>query len=144
MGYRAKLSLINFGVWTLSFILFCVSFFTSTYPEILPLSNYRTTTAMIFLVANIVNIVLLVLKTKKERTDERNKRIESLSASITMIMMAVIVYLSSIILYVQYEDTESVPVQWLWFLGYGSFFMVFIVFNLSYVLVSLKDTGYES
>ena len=144
MSYRAKLSLINCFIWALMFLIFSVSFFLSTYPTTLPLSNYRITTAIIFVIPNISNVVILIMQTKKERTDERNKRIEALSSTVTMIVMMIVVYLASIILHVVYEESGFVPISWLWYLGYGSAFLVFIVFNLSYVIVSLKGTGYES
>ncbi len=144
MTYRAKLSLINFGIWTVMFIITSISFFTSTYPEVLPLSNYRTTTAVLFVIPNIANVILLVLKTKKEKTDEFNRRVEAASAGATMIIIMILFFLGALSLHVIYEDTGLVPSQWLWFLAYGSVFMVFIVFNLCYVIVSLKGFSYEN
>jgi peptidoglycan biosynthesis protein MviN/MurJ (putative lipid II flippase) len=144
MTHRAKLSLLNFSIWFIMFVIFSISFFASTYPEVLPLSNYRTTTAILFLVANFSNVIILYFQYKKERSDERNKRIEALSAIGTMIFIMVLVFLGSITLHVVFADSGLVPISWLWYLGYSTAFMVFIVFNLSYVIVSLKGTGYES
>ena len=144
MDFRVKLSLLNVGSWSIFFIVFCIAFFSSTQPEVLPLSNYRTTTAIIFAIANIVNLIILYVMKKSERTDERNLKIEAISAVITMVIMMILFFLASMILYIINVDSGTAPVSWFWFLAYGSIFSVFILFNLSYVIISYKGFKYES
>lgn len=144
MSYRTKLSIINGLIWTIMFVIFSISFFSSNYPVTLPLSNYRITTAILFLLPNISNIIILVLQRKHETTDERNKRFESISSTAAMIVLLVIVYLGCMSLYVAYEDVGTLSVSWLWYIAYSTAFLAFIVFNLTYVIVSIKGLGYEN
>lgn len=144
MSYRAKLTIINSVIWIVMFVIFSISFFSSTYPEVLSLSNYRTTTVILFAIPNITNIIILFFQLKHEKTDERNKKIESISSSIAAITLMTIVFIASMTLHIVYNDTGFVPSSLLWYVGFGTVFITFIVFNLSYIIVSLKGTGYES
>ncbi|MBU1093355.1 MAG: hypothetical protein KKH01_02705 [Firmicutes bacterium] len=144
MSYRAKLALINSGIWIVMFVFFSISFFSSTYPEVLPLSNYRTTTVILFAIPSITNMIILFFQLKHEKTDERNKKIESISSSVAAITLMSIVFIASMTLHIVYNGTGFVPSSWLWYVGFGAVFITFIVLNLSYVIVSLKGTGYES
>jgi len=144
MSTRAKLSLINFIMWSIAFAVFTIVFILDTQYNEFPMQNYRVSTAIIFLLSNIVNLVIVYLQHRSEKSDERNKYFESLSAVVTMIVTMVLIFSGSMTLYVIYEKSGFVPVDWLWFIAYGAAFVVFIVFNLSYVIVSLKGTNYES
>jgi hypothetical protein len=131
-------------MWSISFVIFTVVFILDTQYNEFPLMNYRVSTAILFLLSNIFNVVILYLQHRNERSDERNKYFESLSAVATMIVIMVLIFLGSMTLYVVYEKSAFVPVDWLWYIAYGAAFLVFIVFNLSYVIVSVKGTNYES
>jgi hypothetical protein len=131
-------------MWCVAFVAFTVVFILDTQYNEFPMQNYRVSTAIIFLLSNICNVVIVYFQRRNEKSDERNKYFESLSAGATMIAIMVILFSGSMALYVIYEKTGFVPVDWLWYIAYGATFLVFIVFNLSYVIVSLKGTNYES
>jgi hypothetical protein len=144
MSSRVKLTLVNLIMWCVAFVFFTLVFILDTQYNEFPIQNYRVSTAIIFLLSNIFNLVILYFQRRNEKSDERNKYFESLSATATMIVIMVLIFSGSITLYVIYEKSGFVPVDWLWFMAYGSAFLVFIAFNLSYVIVSLKGANYES
>lgn len=131
-------------MWSVAFAIFTIVFIIDTQYNEFPLQNYRVSTAIIFSLSNILNLVIVYFQRRIEKSDERNKYFESLSAVATMITIMVLIFSGSITLYVIYEKSGMVPVDWLWFIAYGATFLVFIVFNLTYVLVSLKGTNYEN
>lgn len=61
------------------------------------MTNYRTTTIILFTVANISNIVITILQFRREKTDDRNKKFESISSIVTMITTMMVVSLASLI-----------------------------------------------
>ncbi|MBN2604541.1 MAG: hypothetical protein JXR62_01800 [Bacilli bacterium] len=144
MNTGVKLTIVNLIMWCLAFAAFTFIFILDTQFNEFPMQNYRVSTAIIFMLSNIINLVIVCIQRRNEKSDERNKYFESLSATATMIVIMLIIFSGSITLYVIYEKSGLVPVDWLWYIAYGGTFIVFIVFNLAYLIVSLKGTKYDS
>jgi len=69
--------------------------------------------------------------TRKEKTDdigmdERDMLISRKASETSMIIVIIYVFLTCIILYTLYEDTNSVPRGWMWFLGYTCILTTYI------------------
>ncbi len=100
--------------------------------------GWRLLAALIILPGFLAN-AWLGLRTKwGSRTgelDERDEAIGRQASQATLIVLAVVVYLTSILLYEFYSDVGSVPTAWLYLLAYGTLALVYLAHGLATLII---------
>lgn len=83
----------------------------------------------VFLGAGYVSIIIAQFMTRKKPgskrvlIDERDERIARLANGTAFTVLGVYIFLTCIILYEVYHNSEVMPVGWMWFLAYSSSFL---------------------
>ena len=67
--------------------------------------------------------------------DERDEAVARRASEATMIVVAILVYLASIILYETHLESGMVPTGWLYLLAYGTVAMVSLVHAVATLVV---------
>ncbi len=73
--------------------------------------------------------------------DERDDAIARRASEATLVVVAVLVYVVSIILYETYRDSGAVPTGWLHLLAYGTVAVVSLVHAAATLVVDLSGAG---
>ena len=140
MSYARKHAIIAAVIWTLILggLIAVVlgpgaSQFTSPDQSI-----WRFLAAAIILPGYLLN-VWLGWKSKRGRKlrelDERDEAIARRASEATLIVLALLVYVTSIILYETHLDSGTVPTGWLYLLAYGTMAVVSLVHAVATLVV---------
>jgi len=73
--------------------------------------------------------------------DERDDAIARRASEAALIVVAVLIYVTSIILYETYHDSGAVPTGWLYLLAYGTMAMVSLVHAVATLVVDLSGAA---
>jgi uncharacterized iron-regulated membrane protein len=72
------------------------------------------------------------------KLDERDDAIALRASEATLIVVAVLIYVTSITLYETYHDSGAVPTGWLYLLAYGTVAVVSLVHAVATLVVDLR------
>lgn len=140
MSYGQKNSIIAAIVWTLilgGLVTFVVGPGASRFADP-DQSIWRMLTAAIILPGFLLNAWLGWRSKRAEKLgdlDERDLAIARRASEITLMVVAMIVYATSIILYETHLGTGAVPTGWLYLLAYGTMALVSLVHPLARLIV---------
>lgn len=101
---------------------------------------WRILTAIIILPGFILNAYLDWRSRRGHRDgelDERDEAIARRASEATLIVVAILVYLTAIILYETHLASGVVPTGWMYLLAYGTVAMISLVHALSRLIVDL-------
>ena len=140
MSYSRKGAIITTIVWSLvlggliaSVLVPGASRFTDPDRSI-----WRFLTAVIILPGFLLNVWLL-WRSKRGRQlgelDERDEAIARHASEATLIVVGILVFVTSIILYEVYRDIGTVPTGWLYLLAYGTMALVSLVHAVATLVV---------
>lgn len=128
---RAIYTLAIWGFVLLAFVL--LFFFAGGGPGTFVGDKVRfVVVAVIFLGGYISYFTMLYLTRSNpddvpRLVDERDESIASQASGVAFLAVLGYVYLICIILHLTYEESGCMPVGWMWFLGYSSIFMGYIM-----------------
>ena len=140
MSYSRKGAIITTIVWSLvlgglitSVLVPGASRFTDPDQSI-----WRFLTAVIILPGFLLN-VWLTWRSRRGRQigelDERDEAIARRASEATLIVVGILVFVTSIILYEVYRDIGTVPTGWLYLLAYGTMALVSLVHAVATLVV---------
>ena len=146
MSYSRKGAIITTIVWSLvlggliaSVLVPGASRFTDPDQSI-----WRFLTAVIILPGFLLN-VWLIWRSKRGRQlgelDERDEAIARRASEATLIVVGMLVFVTSIILYEAYRDIGTVPTGWLYLLAYGTMALVSLVHAVATLVVDRSGTA---
>ena len=146
MSYARRNAIIATIIWTLilggliaSVLGPGISLFTAPAQGI-----WRLLAAVIILPGFLLN-AWLGWRSKRGRQlgelDERDDAIARRASEATLIVVAVLIYVTSIILYETYHDSGAVPTGWLYLLAYGTVVMVSLVHAVATLVVDLSGAA---
>ena len=70
--------------------------------------------------------------------DERDERIARQASSYAFVSLLAFIYLVCILLHLSYEESGWMPVGWMWFLGYSSIFMGYVLHSIIYLMLDSR------
>jgi hypothetical protein len=73
--------------------------------------------------------------------DERDDAIARRASEATLIVVAVVVFSTSMILYETHSDSGAVPTGWLYLLAYGTFALVSLVHAVATLVVDMSGAA---
>ena len=140
MSYARKGAIITTIVWALilggliaSVLVPGASRFTNPDQSI-----WRFLTAVIILPGFLLNAWLIWRSRRGRRLgklDERDEAIARRASEATLIVVGILIFVTSIILYEAYRDTGTVPTGWLYLLAYGTMALVSLVHAVATLVV---------
>ena len=140
MSYARKGAIIMTIVWALilggliaSVLVPGASRFTDPDQSI-----WRFLTAVIILPGFLLNAWLIWRSRRGRRLgklDERDEAIARRASEATLIVVGILIFVTSIILYEAYRDTGTVPTGWLYLLAYGTMALVSLVHAVATLVV---------
>ncbi len=138
-------SLFSLIIWGTVTIIFIPLFFTGGGVTEWVLDRERFIASGAIVVAAYILFFIMLAITGRKRAnlierDERDILISRRSSEITLTIMQGYVFLTCIVLYFMYRDSNSVPAGWLWFLGYTGIFVGYISYSaVNLILYGSKD-----
>ena len=131
MNRNQKRSLYTLLIWSVVAIVFIPLFFISGGAETWGADKIRFIVSTSFLLAGYISFFTMLALTRRKKTgdierDERDILISRKATEISLIIVMVYIFFTCLILYNLYENTNSVPRGWMWFLAYTSIFTVYI------------------
>jgi len=146
MSYARKGAIITTIVWVLilggliaSVLVPGVSRFTDPDQSI-----WRFLTAVIILPGFMLNAWLLWRSKRGRRLgklDERDEAIARQASEVALMVVAILIFVTSIILYEAYRDIGTVPTGWLYLLAYGTMALVSLVHAVATLVVDRRGAG---
>ncbi len=140
MSYARKGTIMATIIWTLilggliaSVLVPGASRFTDPDQSI-----WRFLMAAIILPGFLLNAWLIWRSKRGQRlgkVDERDEAIARQASEVTLIVVGIVVYLTSIILYETHLDSGTVPAGWLYLLAYGTVALVSLVHAVATLVV---------
>lgn len=140
MSYARKHAIMATIIWTLILVGLIASVLGPgagrfTAPD---QSIWRLLTAAIILPGFLLN-ALLGWRSKRGRQsgelDERDEAVARRASEATLMVVALLVYVTSIILYETHLDSGTVPTGWLYLLAYGTVALVSLVHAVATLVV---------
>jgi hypothetical protein len=144
MNINQKRSFYTLLIWGIITAVFIPIFFINGGPRTWVIDSTRTiTVSIVFIVGYISYFTMLGLTRKKKsgvvEMDERDIQISRKASEITTIVLTGYVFFTCVILYVTYYNSNSIPVGWMWFLGFTCFFVGYIANStISLILYNSK------
>ncbi len=131
MNRNQKRSLYTLLIWSVVAIVFIPLFFINGGPITWGIDKTRFIVSTSFLLAGYISFFTMLALTRRKKTgdierDERDILISRKATEISLIIVMVYIFFTCLILYNLYENTNSVPRGWMWFLAYTSIFTVYI------------------
>ncbi|MES0342417.1 MAG: DUF2178 domain-containing protein, partial [Candidatus Humimicrobiaceae bacterium] len=131
MNRNQKRSLYTLLIWSVVAIVFIPLFFISGGAETWGADKIRFIVSTSFLFAGYAAFFTMMALTRRKKTDdiERDERdilISRKASEISLIIVMAYIFFACITLYTFYENTNSVPRGWMWFLAYTCIFTVYI------------------
>ena len=85
-----------------------------------------------FLIAGYISFFVMLALTRGKKgsdveRDERDILISRKASETTLVFIAAYILFTCILLYTLYEKTNCMPRGWMWFLGYTSIFLIYII-----------------
>ena len=146
MSYARKGAIITAIVWTLilggliaSVLVPGASRFTDPDQSI-----WRFLAAVIVLPGFMLNAWLIWRSRRGQQLgelDERDEAVARQASETTLMVVAMLVFVTSIILYEAYRDVGAVPTGWLYLLAYGTFALVSLVHAVVTLVVDRSETA---
>ena len=136
MTHWQKREFLSLFVWCLAAVGFVYSFLSVNGPAGFVDDSFQRNLAGGFIAAGIIGQSIIgYLMRRREKSnqilvDERDERIMRRALEIVYPILAIIIFLTCIILHDFYQESGNVPVGWIWFIAY-------IVFILTYLSKSL-------
>ena len=146
MSYARKNAIIATIIWTLILVIIIVSILGPgvnrfTAPD---QSIWRFLAAVIILPGLLLN-AWLGWKSKRARQlhelDEPAEAIARRASEATLIVVAILVYVTSIILYETHLDSGMVPTGWLYLFAYGTVALVSLVHAVATLVVDWRGAA---
>lgn len=127
MNDKRKKTWLVLGLWSVVLIIFLGLFFIASKPsEWNANSNIKFISGIVFGVGYILFFVIQ-LKGKNNTKNEKDKLIQYKSTSLTLVIILMYVFIFTMLIYIVYENDVLMPVSWMWFLGYSTVFLTYIV-----------------
>lgn len=149
MNRDQKRALFSLLIWSVVLVVFVPLFFIDGGADTwVPGSTRVIVSSSFIIVGFILFFTMLALTNKKKpdgiERDERDILIGRKASEITLTIVTVYVFLTCIILYFLYEEINSVPIGWMWFLGCTCLFFGYITSSaISLLLYSSKVKSNE-
>ncbi|OQX93699.1 MAG: hypothetical protein B6I17_02010 [Tenericutes bacterium 4572_104] len=127
MNDKRKKTWLVLGLWSVVLIIFLGLFFIASKPsEWSANSNIKFISGIVFGVGYILFFVIQ-LKGKNNTKNEKDKLIQYKSTSLTLVIILMYVFIFTMLIYIVYENDVLMPISWMWFLGYSTVFLTYIV-----------------
>ncbi|MCJ7472918.1 MAG: DUF2178 domain-containing protein [Actinobacteria bacterium] len=131
MNRNQKRSLYSLLIWLVVALVFVPLFFINGGPSTWGVDKTRFIVSTSFLAAGYISFFIMLIATRRKKTDdiERDERdilISRKASEISLIIVMGYIFFACITLYTLYENTNSVPRGWMWFLGYTCIFTGYI------------------
>ena len=131
MNRNQKRSLYTLLIWCIVAMVFIPLFFINGGPITWGIDKTRFIVSTSFLLAGYISFFTMLALTRRKKTgdierDERDILISRKATEISLIIVMGYIFFTCLILYNLYENTNSVPRGWMWFLAYTSIFTVYI------------------
>jgi len=131
MNRNQKRSLYSLLIWSIVAIVFIPLFFINGGPETWAADKTRFIVSTSFLFAGYAAFFTMLALTRRKKTDdierdERDMLISRKASEISLIIVMGYIFFACLTLYSLYENTNSVPRGWMWFLAYTCFFTGYI------------------
>jgi len=131
MNKNQKRSLYSLLIWGTVALVFIPLFFINGGAETWGIDKARFIIPVSFILVGFILFFLMLALTRKKNTggierDERDIHISRKASEISLAIVMGYVFLTCITLYLLYEETNSVPRGWMWFMAYTSLFAGYI------------------
>ena len=131
MNKNQKRSLFSLLIWGTVALVFVPLFFINGGAATWGLDKTRIIITTSFILAGFILFFLMLVLTRKKNTggierDERDMLISRKASEISLAIVMGYIFFACITLYTLYENTNSVPRGWMWFLGYTCIFTGYI------------------
>jgi len=131
MNNNQKRSLYSLLIWGTVTLVFIPLFFINGGAETWGIDKARVIILSSFILAGFILFFLMLTLTRKKNTsgierDERDILISRKASEISLAIVMGYIFLTCITLYIFYEETNSVPRGWMWFLAYTCLFAGYI------------------
>lgn len=132
MNRNQKRSLYTLLIWCVVAAIFVTLFFVNGGADTWGIDGKRFIVSTSFLIAGYISFFIMLYLTRKKKADdidrdERDILISRKASEITLIFIMGYILFACIILYTLYEKTNFIPRGWMWFLGYTSIFIIYII-----------------
>ena len=140
-------SILTLGIWTVVAAVFFITAFAAGGPASYSEASPRRLVGAIFLAVGIFGTPLMRWLTRRRvgsaavPHDERDERLGARSTSVGLVIVAMGVFLASIALWEGYQDAGSVPVGWMWILGYGTVILTYLAPAAIFLALDLGMVG---
>ena len=137
-----KIAWITLIIWTIILIGFSIIFFSGNNAEEWGVNRIKRVVSAILFGIGFLSFFIIQFKRRKNKKDERTFLIELKASRLSMIIVLLYVYVSSVVLYIIYETKLLMPVSWMWFLAYSTICITFIVNSGLHLWFEKKVEGY--
>lgn len=145
MSILRKNAIIETIIWGVATLIIFLLFFSVTPEEFLKDKTLKLISVIPIGFAYLVHFYILysikkLTKLKVIVSDERDEKTKAIANNGSFIITLLFVYIFAIYLYEHYLDSGSVPVVFMWFLGYVTITVASFSSAISTLIVDIKNS----
>jgi len=129
---RAQAGLLICGLVLISFTLI---FFSRGGAETYINDTFRKAASASLFGAGYLIYFSMILRTRQTPCDERDEAVSTRAGLSALTVVLVYTYILSISLYEIYRNAGSLPVSWMWFIGYSNSFVGPVAHSISTLIL---------
>jgi len=142
MSIQRKYAWMVLITWIIVLVVFLLLFFSGSGPSEWGSNSTKRIIAAIFFGIGYIVFFTLQIRNKKSNYDERDTLIQLKAGNSAMVIVLMFVFILSIGSFVIYEEEGQLPISWMWFLGYSTVFLTYIVNSGLYLYYEKREQGY--
>ncbi len=140
MNTTYKRSLVTMILFGILFFYIIFSFAIIGSDDYLSTRPNRVINSLVILIVMLgIDYTMLVTNKKSNFIDERDILLQKKATSVGMMLTGILVFLVTIILFIQNEDLGTVNVSWMWVIAYGTFSFSYFVTSTVMIILYNRD-----